>query len=184
MRTIQSAMPPAASIQDIAVIVGPTAAAIAAAVSLMSVRLTRAIAHDATLPDLSTQPVSVNGQAGAVIHNAGSGVARGVHFIIVHGGYRAVGFGGNGGILRPDEICRAITSIPLETGAKVDALIVGCRDRYGNAHDWTHEERHIERRGTWGQRPEYGTLESRLHEIDPELSLGNLAPSQVKVYPS
>jgi hypothetical protein len=68
------------TLQDIALIVGPAGAAVAAIVSLAAVRQTRRIARDAGLPDLAIQ-ITVDFETdliNATIHNAGGGVARGV----------------------------------------------------------------------------------------------------------
>jgi hypothetical protein len=148
------------TLQDIALIVGPVGAAIAAGASLASVRQTRRIAVEAALPDLAIQVTFSRrtGLVNATIHNAGGGVARGVSYIIAHAGQIASGYVEHG-ILRADELVSVQTAIAArihEGELTKVAAMVSARDRFGYGHAWTNEEKHQVYVTRFLRRPRYG----------------------------
>lgn len=179
-----------ATLQDVAAIVSPIAAAIAAGVSLASVRLTRRMARDTVLPDLSIQPIvhPETGLLGAMIHNAGTGVARGAYFVIVRGGSRSVDAVGHG-VIRPNELFEVQTQIagrPEDLIGSVDAsaaMLVGCRDRQGNFHVWTHKERHREwRRRRLGRDRGGATITDRFQAVFKNFDMDSLTPEPSRIH--
>jgi hypothetical protein len=162
-----------ASIQDVAAIVGPCAAAIAAIASLFALRQTREIARSAQLPDLSIQPLIRTGtrQLGASIHNAGGGVARGVMVVIADGEYLVtipVGIA----MIRPNERFEIWTDIQrgaYSGGDQAEGMYVRCRDRFGVAHGWTHKEVHDEKPVRRGRKHEPEMLLDGFRAAFPEI---------------
>ena len=173
---------PLGSIQDVAAVAGPVAAAIAAIASLLAVRLTRSIARSASLPDLSVQPlVGSGGVLGASIHNAGGGAARGALFIVAEGEHSVTVAIGHG-VIRPNERFEVWTNMPSRGGGQIaDAMYVRCRDRFGNAHGWTHKEVHDEKKGRWGGKPSPEVLADAFHHAFPAIRLDQLQPGNASV---
>lgn len=177
------------TLQDVAAIVGPLAAAVAAGVSLFSVRLNRRIARQTVLPDLSIQPIinPETGLLGAMVHNAGTGVARGAYFVIARGDNRSVDAVGHG-VVRPNELYEIQTQIPgrlpvapqgpLGSVNFNGGMIIGCRDREGNFHVWTHQEKHRQ----WRQARKPATLTDRFRAMFPDIDIDILTPTPARIH--
>jgi hypothetical protein len=166
--------------QDIALIVGPIAAAIAALASWASVLQARRFAREASSPHLQIQMVvdSNSNTIGAVISNAGGGAARGVGVYLTHPPYYVHGAVGHG-FLFPGETREVWTQIPA-TEAETDVLAF-CRDKDSIPHYWNAKEEH--RSFTdWRGRPRYRRdIPAVFREFHPGISLDSLMRVQMTV---
>jgi hypothetical protein len=168
-----------ASIQDVAAIVGPMAAAVAAIGSLLTALQTRKNARESVLPDLSVElRIDVDSlEIGGTIHNAGTGVGRAVYFLIVHDQQQATG-SLRQGVIRPNELFTVTTPVigtrdmVASLAGPFSAMVAACRDRQDNYHMWTHDGRHEE----WGRRARKAMLADRFHEMFPAIDLGQVSP--------
>lgn len=159
---------------QVTLIVSTALAAIAAGAAWVSAYHSRKLARAATLPDLSIQLIVRQvapgiGRVEAAVHNAGSGVARGVLFALVRDGAWVTGTGPQAGILRPDEMFQIETSIQSRFPADDEAerfAIVACRDREGYSHVWTHTEQHtvLRHRLWWPGRDRRARVGTRVAE--------------------
>lgn len=176
---------PAAAIQEVVDVVGPTASAVAALCALLAVWQAGKLSRDATLPDLSVEltidPIRL--ALGATIHNAGTGVARNSYVVYVVGGQQATAYVPTG-VIRPNERFSVTTEMlgPVDLIGKPSgdaaALMVTCRDREGRFHAWTHDGREkIWRPG----KVEDGVLSDRFQDMFPEVSLNGLTAVEAKV---
>jgi hypothetical protein len=144
-------------------------AAVAATASAVSAFQAWRITRAQLLPDLSVSigvyPSSFTGYGlQAVIHNAGSGVARGLTFVVAANGHYAANVAGTGTVLRADELATIHAHIgvgDIESADDVEAsAMVFARDPYGFTHVWTHQEKHYVSRA-WLRRPKrIGNLET------------------------
>ena len=158
------------AVGNVAQIVGPTAAAVAAGASLWSVLVNRRLARESVLPHMSIQPIADTGtgMAGAVIYNGGTGPARGAMFAMVYDGQGTCGYIGHG-IVRPGEVVQVRSAIPLREDVE-SSMIVCCRDPFGNLHTWTAREDHTEVKKSDLQRGfNPRNLEERIRDAYPDL---------------
>lgn len=166
--------------QEIALVVGPIAAAIAALASWASVLQARRLARESHSPHLQIQKVvdTQSGTIGAVITNAGGGVARGVGAFLTHPPFFAHGAIGHG-FLFPGETRQIFTPIPV-TDAETDVLVF-CRDRDSFPHYWNANEEHRVFK-TWRGRPKYRRdIPAVFHEFHPAVGLDDLERVEMKV---
>lgn len=163
--------------QDEALLITTALAAVAAGASAVSAFQARKIARAATLPDVSIQVIITEigasiGRVGAVVHNAGNGVARGLHFMLIADGTVSSNYGPGGGILRADDALMIETTIQVRMPMDEDAFaLVGCRDREGFTHVWTNKEQHRRLRSRWlpfrpGRHKNLAEYVRRRHRID------------------
>jgi hypothetical protein len=143
--------------QNVALLAAPALAALAGGASWYSAMQTRRIARAATLPDLVIQVLidTSTKVVRASIHNAGSGAARGLLYVIARDGQVAFGYA-NDGILRADEKIFVHTTIKTTgTSGPHETAMVVCRDRYGYPHSWTTLEKHVVHKTRIRRRPKY-----------------------------
>jgi hypothetical protein len=164
-----------ATLLEVAQVLGTVFAALAAMAACVAVFLTLRESRLSHQPHLRIQPIvsPVTGCYGAVITNAGDGVASGVHFVVADfttliSGPVLHGF------LRPGETVEILSPQPWqEAGDRrgVVGYVIG-RDRFGFVHDWTTAEDHAvnyERswRTKFRKRPNYGEIIPRLAQWFP-----------------
>jgi hypothetical protein len=139
--------------QEVALVAGPIAAAIAALASWASVLQVRRLARESNAPHLQIQKVvdSPSGTIGVIVTNAGGGAARGAGIFLTHPPFFIRGAIGHG-FLYPGETRQVLTRIPA-TEAETDALVF-CRDKDSLPHYWNANEEHRVFT-TWRGRPKY-----------------------------
>ncbi len=94
-------------------------------------------------------------------------------FSMVYNGSGACGYIGHG-IIRPGEVVQVRSEIPLHEDTE-SAMIVCCRDPFGDLHTWTSREDHAvvkKAKLEAGFLP--GNLEDRIKQAYPDLNLGTI----------
>ena len=170
------------TLQNVALIVGPVAAAAAAIAAWFAAFQSSRMARAVALPDLAIQ-VTKGGSGvmptygaytlGATIHNAGGGPAQGVSYVIVCGQSAAYDTARHG-FLRSDQIIKVATDIevdPKSDGRDVTYAMVSCRDRFGYPHSWTNRGDYKIWKN-WRRKPKYGDVLERFKEFFPEAMRG------------
>jgi hypothetical protein len=156
--------------QEIALVASPALAAIAAAASWASVLQARKLRKEQDAPWLQIQlTYSPEGRIGAVVTNAGAGVAGGVQIVLHHGNPFAAGPIGHG-FMFPGDIRVIETEVLLEDPSVNTRAIVSCRDRASIPQAWTADERH-QVSTTWRGKPVYrsiiGIFQTLYPDVDP-----------------
>jgi hypothetical protein len=155
------------TLETIALIASPAFAAIAAGASWASVVQARRLARESSLPVLQMQPIvdPRDEHRGAVIHNAGSGSARGVGFVLVDGNHVAIG-NVRHGFLRPGEVVHVHMDIEATRDGAVGMVV--CRHHQSYGHAWTHDERHKVYRTWLLRRPRYPGTQEMFRDLFPD----------------
>lgn len=166
--------------QEVALVVGPISAAIAALASWASVLQASRLARESNSPHLQIQKI-VDPQTetiGAVITNAGGGAGRGVGIFLTHPPYYVHGAIGHG-FLFPGETRQVLTPIPA-TEVETDVLVF-CRDNASIPHYWNANEDHRTLK-TWRGKPKHRRdIPEVFREFHPPVNTADLTRVEMKV---
>jgi hypothetical protein len=157
--------------QQIALVVSPALAAVAAGASWASVFQARRFAREATSPLLQVQITAHPDQTiGAVVTNAGGGMARGAGICLVYPPYVAAASLVHG-FMQPGDTHHVVTDIAITTPDVATSVVVHCRDKYSFPHYWSANEDHYVGRTRWPQRrPRYRDIRESFMELYPDVN--------------
>jgi hypothetical protein len=167
--------------QQIALVAGPAAAAIAALASWASVLQARRISREAARPELVIQKVvdTETQTIGAIVTNTGSAPARGAGLYLSFPPYKVNGPLGHG-FMFPGDTRRVWTQIPAVGNVETDVLVL-CRDNRSVPHYWNAAEKHVESKD-WRRRPRYRKdLAKVFEELHPGVNLDDLTEVPMQV---
>jgi hypothetical protein len=145
------------------------AAAVAAVAACAAVGLDLWRDHKSHVPHVSAQAARPTDGSGPTLafSNAGPGVAIGLAYFGVDGGFQFGSGVGPGGHLMP--FAEAVERVALpDWTAERPAFIYSCRDIHGVSHLWTSDGRHDESRPTPGAWP---TASDQFRAMYPSVSV-------------
>ncbi len=165
--------------QDIALVVGPVAAAIAALASWASVLQSKRAAKEASRPLLQVQKIidSRTNTVGAVITNAGTGAARGTGIFLTYPPFYVTGALGHG-FLFPGDTVHVTTAIPFSSTQIETDVVVLCRDKDSVPHYWNAMEKHMTFKD-WRGRPGHHEIAEVFLLFHPEVNLAALSQAEM-----
>jgi hypothetical protein len=116
---------------------------------------------------------------GAVVTNAGGGVARGAGIVLTHPPYFVEGPIGHG-FMYPGDTKHVFTTIPVVDPEVTTCVIAQCRDQDSFPHGWSAHEKHKVFR-TWRRCPRYQNIRDIHAHFYPGIDFDALTQVEMRV---